>query len=37
MTELSDKYIAWEPDYDTALQRARAEKNELFVYFTKPN
>jgi hypothetical protein len=37
MTELSDKYIHWEPNYEVALQRVRAEKKELFVYFTKPN
>ena len=37
MTDLSDKYITWEPDYESALQRVRAEKKELFVYFTKPN
>ncbi len=37
MTDLSDKYIQWEPGYETALQRVRAEKKELFAYFTKPN
>lgn len=37
MTDLSDKYIPWEPDYEIALQRVRRDKKELFVYFTKPN
>lgn len=30
-------HIRWEPDYETALQRVRAEKKELFVYFHKPH
>ncbi len=37
MTGLSDKYIPWEPNYETALQRVRRDKKELFVDFTKPN
>jgi hypothetical protein len=37
MTKPSDKHIQWEPDYETALQRVRREKKELFVDFTKPN
>jgi hypothetical protein len=37
MTDTSNKYIHWEPDYETALQRVRGEKKELFVDFTKPN
>jgi hypothetical protein len=27
----------WETDYQRALERVRAERKELFVYFTKPN
>jgi hypothetical protein len=37
MTDPSEAYIQWEPDYETALQRVRSEKKELFVDFTKPN
>jgi hypothetical protein len=37
MTDLSNKHIQWEPDYEAALQRVRREKKTLFVDFTKPN
>lgn len=30
-------FLLWEPDYDTALQKARDERRELFIYFSKPN
>ena len=29
--------IEWEPDYEQARKRARAEVKEIFVYFAKPN
>ena len=29
--------IAWETDYEVALQRVRDERKELLVYFHKPN
>ena len=29
--------ITWLRDYDTALERARAERKQLLIYFSKPN
>jgi hypothetical protein len=29
--------LHWEHEYATALERARAEKRELLLYFHKPN
>jgi hypothetical protein len=34
---LSSELLQWEPDYEQALQKAREERKEVFVYFSKPN
>jgi hypothetical protein len=33
----STELLTWEPDYEQALKRAREERKEAFVYFSKPN
>jgi hypothetical protein len=33
----ANSVIAWETDYELALQKVRDERKELFVYFHKPN
>lgn len=35
--ENAEAHITWETDYDTALQRARAEHKQILLYFHKPN
>jgi len=29
--------ITWEASYDLTLEKARAERRQVLVYFTKPN